>query len=163
MSRPSAPPRAVLYGAVAALAVGLGILAGALWLKPAAPELRSGLLLKQARALPAFALLDQSGQPFTPARLQGRWSLVFPGFTHCPDVCPTTLGLLKIVDQKLGADADRRQVLFLTVDPARDTPQALAPYVQFFSPRFTGVTGEAAEIDRMASALGIAYSKVGEG
>ncbi|MHA7833758.1 MAG: SCO family protein, partial [Algiphilus sp.] len=81
-----------------------------------------------------------------------------PGFTHCPDICPTTLGVLRDVMQKL--DAPKReqwQIVFLTVDPSRDTPEALSQYVGYFSDAFIGVTGDMDEIDGLTKDLSIAY------
>lgn len=143
----------------AALALGAGAwLAARVSQRPAAASLQSGVLLGTPRPIAAFALTDQEGRPFTQDRLRGRWSLVFAGFTHCPDVCPTTLALMKVVAQKLGDAAPA--MVFLSVDPERDTPAALKQYVQFFGPAVTGVTGERAALDALCASLGIAYVKV---
>ena len=85
---------------------------------------------------------------------------MFAGFTHCPDVCPTTLALLKNLERSLGPDAQALEVLFLTVDPERDTPERMGEYVRYFSPAFTGVTGSLTEIDKLTSQLGLAYAKI---
>ncbi len=92
-----------------------------------------------------------------PARLKHRWSLLFFGFTHCPDVCPTTLGMLAQTEKALAnlPDERRPQIVLISVDPQRDTPQQLASYVKFFSPSFTGVTGTQDAIDDFARALGV--------
>lgn len=147
---------------VTVLAASLALAAGA-WLalrleQPAPASLQSGTLLGTPRPVAAFALTDQDGRPFTQDQLRGRWSLVFAGFTHCPDVCPTTLGVMKIVAQKLGAAAPA--MVFLSVDPERDTPDVLKRYVQFFGPAVTGVTGERAALDALCASLGIAYVKI---
>lgn len=146
---------------VAVLALVAGALAATLLKAPAGPPtVQSGTLLKTPRMLPSFALTDETGQPYTNRSLQGRWTLVFPGFTYCPDVCPTTLGLLKNVEAGLGDRADRLQIVLLSVDPERDTAPTLERYVHFFSPRFKGVTTAEPDLKALAQALGVAYVKV---
>lgn len=150
----------VLYGMIAALAAVLGVVVAVTVLQPrGSAGLQSGTLLPQPRALPAFTLTDQDGQPFTAASLAGRWTLLFPGFTYCPDVCPTTLALLKQVKAGLGADSGLR-VVFLSVDPERDTPERLKSYVAQFDPAFVGVTVAEPQLAEITRALGIAYAKV---
>ncbi|MFA5937973.1 MAG: SCO family protein [Sinimarinibacterium sp.] len=145
---------------VAALAAIAGLLVAAFLRAPDLPAIGSGTLLQAPRALPAFALLDENAQPFTNQNLQGHWTLIFPGFTYCPDVCPTTLGLLKNVEAQLGAKAQGLQVVLFSVDPERDTPEALNRYVRFFSPRFKAATTAEPALKAFAQALGIAYVKV---
>ena len=89
-----------------------------------------------------FRLTDHTGKPRTLADFHGKVVVMFFGFTHCPDVCPTTLSDMRQVMQKLGPDAARMQVLFVTVDPARDTPELLAKYVPSFNPTFLGLYGD---------------------
>lgn len=122
-------------------------------------------LLETPRDIGDFALVDHHGQPFNPARLEGRWSLIFFGFTYCPDICPTTLTFLNdFVANLEGTEAEDTQVVMVTVDPARDTPAQLASYVPYFNPDFTGVTGEFMDIYRFATALNTPFRKVmGEG
>lgn len=156
---PSASRRALLL-AVAVLALLAGLLAAALLTPPDRAAVQSGTLLKSPRPLPAFALTDEQGQPYTTDSLRGHWTLIFPGFTYCPDVCPTTLGLLKAVEAKLGDRAQRLQIVLLSVDPERDTPPTLERYVRFFSPRFKGVTTAEPGLKALAQALGVAYVKV---
>ncbi len=144
--------------AIVAIASGM-LLARAVLTDGASTEL--GLVkatyIDPARPLPDFRLTDQSGAEFAPSRLKGRWSLLFFGFTHCPDVCPTTLGMLAQVEKQLAdlPEAARPQVVLVSVDPKRDTPEQLAPYVKFFSPSFTGVTGSQHDIDQFTRALGV--------
>jgi len=119
--------------------------------------LAKATLLTPPRPLPQFALLDHTGAAFDPAQLKNHWSLLFFGFTRCPDVCPTTLGVLAQVEKSL-ADlpvAQRPQVILVSVDPQRDTPEQLAAYVRFFSPSFRGVTGTQQAIDSLTRALGV--------
>lgn len=88
-----------------------------------------------------FELIDHAGQKRTLADYKGKAVVVFFGFTHCPDVCPTTLAEMAAVKKELGADGDKLQVLFVTVDPERDTQQALADFVPAFDPSFVGLYG----------------------
>ncbi|MFG1286649.1 SCO family protein [Xanthobacter versatilis] len=95
-----------------------------------------------------FKLVDQTGAPVTEAALKGKPSLIFFGFTHCPDVCPTALFEMSEILTALGPDADKAQVFFVTVDPERDTPEALKSYLSSFAPQIRGLTGtpEAVEV-----------------
>jgi protein SCO1/2 len=93
-----------------------------------------------------FQLIDQNGRTVTEQDMKGRPFLVFFGFTHCPDVCPTTLFDISEVLRKLGPDADRVGALFVTVDPERDTPALMKDYLASFDPRLRGLTGDAAAI-----------------
>ena len=127
--------------------VGAG-LAAALWWRSQAfiaqPSLATGAMLAPRRALPDFTLIDHHGRAFAPANLRGAWSLLFFGYTNCPDVCPATLATLAVVDKRLHAagDAVRPRVVFMSVDAARDTPAQLARYVPYFDPEFLGATAK---------------------
>ncbi len=123
-----------------------------------APQLVSGTWLPQPRTVGAVSLIDQSGAPFTAADLRGAPSLMYFGFTNCPDVCPMTLATLAQVERS-GVLAHLR-VIFVTVDPARDGPAVLSPYVHAFDPRFIGLTGSQRAIGELASRLGVAYERV---
>jgi protein SCO1/2 len=119
--------------------------------------LTGGTLLTPPRPLPEFRLVDQDDAAFTPERLKNQWSLLFFGFTHCPDVCPTTLGMLARTEKQLAdLPTDQRpHVVFVSVDPLRDTPRQIKPYVTFFSPTFTGVTGTSEAIEDFTTKLGV--------
>ena len=106
-----------------------------------------------------FNLLDTNGKPRTLADYRGKAVVIFFGYTQCPDVCPTTLAELAEVMKKLGPEADRVQVLFVTVDPERDTPDLLSKYVPAFDPRFAGLYGDAAATERVAKEFKIIYQK----
>jgi protein SCO1/2 len=106
-----------------------------------------------------LALTDHNGRPRTLEDFRGKAVVLFFGFTHCPDVCPTTLADLSQALKQLGPDARRVQVLFVTVDPERDTPQALAKYVTAFDPRFLGLFGDAEATRRTAQEFKIYYEK----
>ena len=104
-------------------------------------------------------LTDHNGQARTLAEFKGKVVVVFFGYTHCPDVCPVTLGELAIVARELGKDAERIQVLFITVDPERDTPALLAQYVPAFDPAFLGLYGDAEATLRTAKEFKVFFQK----
>lgn len=104
-------------------------------------------------------LLDHNGRPRALADFRGKVVVIFFGFAQCPDVCPTTLSELAAVARELGKDADRMQVLFVTVDSERDTPEVLRQYVPSFDPRFLGLYGDAEATARAAKAFKIFYQK----
>ena len=105
-----------------------------------------------------FHLIDDRGQPVSGARYRGQVAVLYFGYTHCPDVCPTTLAHLTVVLQNLGPLADRVRVLFVSVDPRRDTPAVLREYVHAFGPHIVGLTGTPDEIARVAKRYRVAYS-----
>ncbi|MCB1697955.1 MAG: SCO family protein [Pseudomonadales bacterium] len=118
-------------------------------------------LLDTPRNFGELDLVDHHGQPFTNERLKGKWTLVFFGFTYCPDVCPTTMSFLNdFMGQLQGTEAEDTEVVMVSVDPARDTVEQLAGYVPYFNPDFTGVTGEFLDIHRFATALNTPFRKV---
>jgi len=104
-------------------------------------------------------LADHNGKPRTLADFRGKVVTVFFGFTHCPDACPTTLAEMAQVAKALGPDADKLQVLFVTVDPERDTPQVLRQYVPSFNPAFLGLYGDAEATARAAKEFKVFYQK----
>ncbi len=106
-----------------------------------------------------FSLVDHTGAAFGPSGFVGHPTALFFGFTSCPEVCPTTLSRLTAMEQKLGAEAKRLRVVFVSVDPARDTQSMLATYLSNFELPVTGLTGAVAEIDKLVSALGAFYVK----
>jgi protein SCO1/2 len=107
-----------------------------------------------------FSLVDAAGKTRTLGDFHGKAVVVFFGFTQCPDVCPTTLSTLAEAMRMLGTDADRVQVVFITVDPERDTSELLAQYVPAFDPRFIGLRGDADATARTAKEFKIVYQKV---
>jgi protein SCO1 len=122
------------------------------------PALAQATLFDAPRPLPDFRLVDHAGRPFDRERLRGRWHFLFFGFTHCPDVCPTTLATLASVRAGLRdlPASDQPGAVFISVDPRRDTPKALARYLPHFDPEFVGVTGDSAAISALARELGVA-------
>ena len=107
-----------------------------------------------------FKLVDQNGNPITDADLKGRPYLVFFGYTHCPDVCPTTLFDVSEVLRALGKDADRTGALFITVDPERDTPAVMKDYLSSFDPHLRGATGDQAAVDAAEKTYRVYAKKV---
>lgn len=110
-----------------------------------------------------FKLTDQNGQPITDADLKGKPFLVFFGYTHCPDVCPTTLFEVSEVMRSLGKDADRTKALFISVDPERDTPAVLKDYLSSFDPHLIGATGDEAALNKVEKAYRVYVKKVPTG
>ena len=118
-------------------------------------------LLETPRNFGEINLIDHHGEAFNRARLEGHWTLVFFGFTHCPDICPTTMAFLdKFMGQLEGTEVEDTQVVLMTVDPARDTVEQLAEYVPYFNEEFLGVTGEFLDVHRFATALNTPFRKV---
>ncbi|TAK42469.1 MAG: SCO family protein [Betaproteobacteria bacterium] len=126
--------------------------------QPAGPKFKS-TDLTGADYGRSLALADHNGKPRTLADFRGKLVVLTFGFTHCPDICPTILADLAGVMQSLGKDADRVQVLFVTVDPERDTPELLAKYVAAFEPRFLGLYGNAEATARTAKEFKVFYEK----
>lgn len=175
--------RTTLLILMAALAAGLGLWAAQVWFAapmpamPAAPppettvpapgridqaRLRSVRLFPQVREVPAFSLQQSDGTALTPDELRGHWTLVFLGFTHCPDVCPTTLSDLAQA-QKTWADLPteaRPRVLFVSVDPERDTPAKVGEYASFFHADTLAATAPVPALESFAASLGMVFMKV---
>ena len=129
--------------------------------KPVPPELQ-GVLRPVPKPLQPFELTDQNRQPFDLQRLQDKWSFVFFGYTYCPDICPTTLSTLSGVVGKLQTDPQgltNIQVVFVSVDPQRDTPEVIDGYMKYFHESFRGITGVQQDIDRLTRQFGAGYIK----
>jgi protein SCO1 len=117
-------------------------------------------LFPDPKPLTAFSLTDHKNRVFDLASLKGKWSFIFFGFTHCPDVCPTTLAVLSHARDKIArntVDFEDTQFVFISVDPNRDTAGKLRQYVDYFDTTFLGVTGDPAQISNLAGQLGAAY------
>jgi len=114
----------------------------------------------KTKQLTDFNLIQHQGGAFTLAHLKGKWSFIFFGYTHCPDICPVTLTLLCQVKQKLAAHPeyiDDTQYIFVSVDGQRDTPEKLAKYVNYFDPQLIGVSGTEQQVNALTRQLGIVY------
>lgn len=123
------------------------------------PHVMLGTVRMPPTTLPDLAFTDSRGAPFHLSALHGRITLVYFGFTSCPDLCPTTLVELQQVRKKLGSDAAKVAVVFVTLDPERDTPTQLARYVALFDPTFTGLTGTSDQLAAARSAFGVTATK----
>jgi len=125
-----------------------------------------GRFATEAEAKPyatPFQLTDQNGAIVTERDLLGKPSAWFYGFTHCPDVCPTALAEMAQVLEQLGPESDKLRVVFVSVDPARDTPMLLKDYVAYFDERIVALTGEEQQLRQMTKARYVYYKKVGDG
>jgi len=125
-----------------------------------------GLLWPDPPRIDTVDLLDTDGRPFTADALRGRWSLLFFGFTHCPDICPLTLDVLARAHRALKSNVHygaRGQVVFVSVDPERDTPALLADYVRHFDSEFVAVTAPIDRLSGFTRKLGVLFAKVAQG
>lgn len=158
--------KTVPYGTIAIFALWIGILGLAYVLlmpsqKTIPPEL-AAVLRPEPRLLRPFTLVDQHNQSFTRQDFEGQWSFVFFGYTYCPDICPMTLSVLTAVLNELQRDPDAApdaKVIFVSVDPQRDTPEVLVNYMEFFGEGFLGVSGSEQEINGFARQFGAGYIK----
>jgi protein SCO1/2 len=135
----------------------LGVLALLTISPPSESQLLSAKRYPEPRALKPFVLTDNKGQVFNNARLEGQWDLIFLGYTYCPDICPTTLAELRRVYPQLAEKIDVN-VVFISVDPIRDTAERLDQYIGFFNSEFTAVTGIHKELFPMTRNMGMMYS-----
>ncbi|RUT35177.1 SCO family protein [Arsenicitalea aurantiaca] len=147
--------RTILWALVAVAALGAGWI---YYTQTQAPQPRA-----TASGAPygagEYTLVDHTGQPFTREDMMGRPAMVFFGFTHCPDVCPTTLADMAGWYERLGADAEAVDAYFVTVDPERDTPEVIANYISW-NDRVTGLTGTPEEVAKVVEAWGILAQRV---
>ncbi|MEM6491448.1 MAG: SCO family protein [Pseudomonadota bacterium] len=148
--------RTVALGLLGAGAVALA--AGAVMLSPSGGAMTAAP--KNAGVGGPFALTAQDGRIVTDEDLRGRPFAIFFGFTHCPDICPTTLFEMSVAMERLGPDADAMNFVFVTVDPDRDTPERLATYLAHFDERMIGLAGDAEETADIARQYRVIYEKV---
>jgi protein SCO1/2 len=125
-------------------------------------------VLPEPMSLPEFSLVDQSGQEFNRDSFAGRWNLVFFGFTHCPDICPATLQQLALARAAIADEGNNGgqalpQIVLISVDPERDTPQAMREYISHFGTGISGVTGSIDELRKLTRATGIFFEKSAQG
>lgn len=157
--------RTTLYILVVAVAMGLGLWAAERFYGKAAgpqPELEAVRLFPQPRTLPAFALRQSDGTQLLPGELKGHWTLVFLGFTHCPDVCPTTLAELAQAQQQWQAmpASTRPRVLFVSVDPERDSSDRIGEYAHGFHRDTLAATADIPALEGFARSLSMVFAKV---
>ncbi|PZO65675.1 MAG: SCO family protein [Pseudoxanthomonas suwonensis] len=150
---------------ILAIAVGVGLALAATHFiapKPApGPAMQTVTLLPQPRTIPAFSLRQSDGTPLIPGELHGHWTLVFLGFTFCPDVCPTTLTDLAQAQRQWEAlpESTRPRVLFISVDPERDTPDRIGEYAHAFHPDTLAATGDIPALEAFARSLSLVFMK----
>lgn len=140
----------IIAGVLIAL-VGLGIVAQ--------PYTFRGSVIEPPAPATDFVLTDQHNQPFRLSDQRGKVVMIFFGYTHCPDVCPTSLADFKQIHTLLGAQAEKVRFVFITVDPERDTPERLREYIPAFHPSFTGLSGDSAKLERVWDSFGVYHEK----
>ena len=151
---------------VAALAAALGLWASQHQFgEPAAtpwPQTQAVRLFDPPRELPAFTLRQSDGTPLVPGELKGHWTLVFLGFTHCPDICPTTLATMAQAQKQWASipDTTRPRVLFVSVDPERDTPDRIGEYAHGFHRDTLAATADVPSLENFARSLSMVFAKV---
>jgi protein SCO1/2 len=160
----AARPLRIVVLVIVAFAAGLLLARLLVPGKVAPPQLEQATVFPAPRALPTLDLVDQDGKPLPPRFFDGHWTLVFFGFTQCPDICPTTLATLAQANKQFGdlPAGSRPRVLLVSVDPERDPPSILAPYVRFFDPAFLAATGSLEATAAAAAAFNVPYAKVAQ-
>lgn len=155
--RPTVPVHWVFIGLIA-LAVGAWASFTVFKSRPASDQI-SGTLINASSDLKDFKLITHNRQAFSNEQLKGRWSFVFFGYTHCPDVCPNTMTVLNVVANELKKQEgkDPVQYVFVSVDPERDTPEQLAEFIKFFNKDFIAVTAPITDLKRFTDQLGIIF------
>lgn len=154
--------RTALLIVAVALAVGLGLVAAQRLFgpaQPAQPQLQAIKLFPQPREIPDFQLVQSDGTPLVAGELHGHWTLVFIGFTYCPDVCPMTLAQLKVAQQQWEAlpETTRPRVLFVSVDPQRDTPERIGEYAHAFHRDTLAATGDLPALQAFTRSLSLVF------
>lgn len=149
----------LIITAIAAMAGGLWLAQQTTTPQENTPRIQ-GAIYPTAKNIESFSLVDQNNETFNKKSLQGQWSLLFVGYTLCPDICPTTLSLMSEVHWQLKEqDLQPPAIIFLSIDPARDTVDVVNKYVSYFNKDFTGLTGESAQIEKFTRNLNAVYRK----
>lgn len=157
--------RTLIAVLVVAVAASLGLLAAQRYFAAApaspVPETTAVRLFSPARTLPAFSLRQSDGTPLVPGELKGHWTLVFLGFTHCPDICPTTLAQLSVAQRTWSdlPEATRPRILFVSVDPDRDTPDRIGEYARGFHRDTWAATADIPSLERFTRSLSLVFEK----
>jgi protein SCO1/2 len=150
----------ILFASLGLLFLAAGATAWRYFAVQTAPPAGSLILLPEPRIIADFALVNHHGEPFSLEQFKGHWSVLFFGFTACPDICPNTLYQLQQARKQMledGSPAEIPQIYLVSVDPERDTPKKLADYLSYFDPAFIGLTGDEAQLKALTMQLGIAY------
>lgn len=159
------PQRFILFVLAGFVALWLGYALSGMLSKPQPEQppklvelLNGTALIGQEKPLLPFNLIGKGNQPFTLDNFKGYWSYVFFGYTHCPDICPTTLQVMNQTLQQLSPD--EAQAVFISVDPERDTIEKIKSYVEYFNPDMLGATGDPEVINKLTRHIGIIYQRV---
>lgn len=156
-------PRNLLIALVLGAALAAGVFMATRPDTPGQPQtaLEAAFVLPSAMPLPEFSLLDQHGNAVTRSTFHGRWSLLFFGFSHCPDICPTTLQILAAATTELASARNEPppRIVLVSVDPQRDTPLKIGKYVDYFAADILAITGKLEELTKLTSALGIFFAR----
>jgi len=152
-------PRNIIVGLALAATLAAGVFVALRMQTPAAPEF--ALVLPAPNKVPEFNLVDQRSSPVNQSVFEGQWDLVFFGFTHCPDICPTTLQVLSAARAALAEKGQLPlpRIVLVSVDPERDTPEILGQYVDYFGEGNLGITGTLEEVTKLTTGLGIYFEK----
>jgi len=152
-------PKNLIIAFALAIALAAGVFVAARLQTPA--SLNTAFLLPAPTPLPAFSLVDQAGNPVTPDTFRNHWNLVFFGFTHCPDICPTTLQILAAARKELVSSGQEPipRIVLVSVDPERDSPGVIGRYVDHFGVGNLGITGQLEELRKLTSSLGVFFEK----
>ncbi|WP_420477923.1 SCO family protein [Brevundimonas sp. FT23028] len=160
------PRRSILIFAGACIAIAAALVVVTLVVVGRQPSVRPGgevISTGQPQVGGPFQLVNEDGQAVDQTLLNGKWSLVFFGFTYCPDFCPATLGMLEATKQQLGAEGEDLQLVFISIDPERDTPKAMKDYLSTYPMDVIGLTGTPDQVRDAADAYRAVYEKVGDG
>lgn len=152
----------VLVVMLIAFGAGIGLYSSSYYQQQIDPEpVVPGLLWPNPKQLQVFTSIDHNGNEFGLSNLTGHWSFIFFGFTHCPDICPISLGVLNTAYKALNTEylKENIQVIFTTVDPERDTTEHLKQYIEYYNEEFIGLGGSKQQVDSLARQIGIAYGK----
>lgn len=151
--------RNFIVAIVLAIAIAAGVFVALHKQTPAAPV--AATVLPAPTDMPDFSLVDQYGEPVDRTVFDGQWDLVFFGYTHCPDICPTTLQVLTAARAELAekGQSPLPRIVFVSIDPDRDTPELLGQYLDYFGDGNLGITGSVEEITKLTSGLGIYFAK----
>jgi protein SCO1/2 len=156
-------PAKLFYWLLAVAALTVGVLLAVMKQAPQQPPtLEAATLLSPAKMVSPQGLVDHNGKPFDSPQLQGHYSFIFFGYTHCPDICPATLYQFKTVAKMLQSSPElyaRTRFILVSVDPQRDTSAQLKEYVKYYHPDFIGVTGAAADIKTFSRQMGVIYER----
>ncbi len=157
----------IVMSTVAALALAAGLILGMQNQETDGNQLQTRmkvatLIPHDLKTIPDVSFIDQNGNEFSKKDFSGNWQLLFFGYTHCPDVCPMTMSLTDKISEQVnsGVSDNKLQIVFISVDPERDTPEHLREYVTFFNPEFVGLSSSDSTLQELTRTLGVVYQRV---